>query len=129
MSEDRKNPTAAIVLGCIWMIVLVVLSFLPNHDKLLLHTSGHYHRWGHLVAFLTATLLLASSVTSLRARFALAAVIVSFGFFLEYVEHVIYINPLERSDIRIDTLGVVLGLIIVLVREEFNRVRGFDQER
>jgi hypothetical protein len=126
MSEDRKNRSAAIVLGCIWMIMLAILSFLPNHDKLLLHTSGHYHRWGHLVAFLIVTLLLTSSATSLRARFTLAAVIVSFGFFLEYVEHIVYINPLERSDIRIDTLGVVLGLIIVLVREEFNRVRGFD---
>ena len=129
MSEDRKNRSAAIVLGCIWMIMLAILSFLPNHDKLLLHTSGHYHRWGHLAGFLTVTLLLASSVTSLRAKFSLAAVVVSFGFFLEYVEHIVYSNALERSDIRIDTLGVVLGLIIVLVREEFNRVRGFDQER
>src|ERR1700743_1320819 len=98
MLEERKNRSAAIALGCIWMIMLAVLSFLPNHDKLLLHTTGHYHRFGHVVAFLTVTLLLASSVTSLRARFALAAVLVSFGFFLEYVEHVVYINPLERSD-------------------------------
>jgi uncharacterized membrane protein len=129
MSEDLKSRSAAIALGCIWMIMLAVLSFLPNQDKLLLHTTGHYHRWGHLAGFLTVTLLLASSVTSLRAKFSLAAVVVSFGFFLEYVEHIVYSNALERSDIRIDTLGVVLGLIIVLVREEFNRVRGFDQER
>jgi uncharacterized membrane protein len=129
MSEDLKSRSAAIALGCIWMIMLAVLSFLPNQDKLLLHTTGHYHRWGHLAGFLTVTLLLASSVTSLRAKFSLAAVVVSFGFFLEYVEHIVYSNALERSDIRIDTLGVVLGLIIVLVREEFNRIRGFDQER
>jgi hypothetical protein len=126
MSEERKSRTVAIVMGCIWMMMLAVLSFLPNHDKLLLHTSGHYHRWGHLVAFLIVTLLLAGSVTSLRVRFALAAVIVSFGFFLEYVEHIVYTNALERSDIRIDTLGVVLGLIVVLVREEFIRMRRFD---
>jgi hypothetical protein len=126
MSEDRKNRSAAIVLGCIWMIMLAVLSFLPNHDKLLLHTSGHYHRWGHLVAFLTATLLLISNVTSLKARFALAAVVVFFGYLLEFIEHVVYSNALEQSDIRVDTLGVVLGLIIVLLREEFNRARRFD---
>jgi hypothetical protein len=126
MLEEPKNRSATIVLGCIWMIMLAVLSFLPNHDKLLLHTSGHYHRWGHMVAFLIVTLLLAGSVTSLRARFAMAAVIVSFGFFLEYVEHIVYTNALERSDIRIDTLGVVLGLIIVLSREEFIRMRRFD---
>jgi uncharacterized membrane protein len=127
MSEDRKNRSAAIILGCIWIIMLAVLSFLPNHDKLLLHTSGHYHRWGHLVGFLAVTVLLASSVTSLRIRFALSSALVAFGYLLEYFEHVIYTNPLERSDIRIDTLGVIFGLIIVLGREEFNRMRGFDQ--
>jgi uncharacterized membrane protein len=129
MSDERKSRSAAIALGCIWMIMLAILSFLPNHDKLLLHTTGHYHRWGHLVGFLAVTLLLASSVTSLKARFALAGVVVSFGFFLEYVEHIVYSNALERSDIRLDTLGVILGLIIVLVRDEFNRMRGFDQEQ
>lgn len=126
MLEERKNRSAAIVLGCIWMIMLVVLSFLPNHDKLLLHTTGHYHRFGHVLAFLTVTLLLASSVTSLRARFALAAVVVCFGYTLEYFEHIIYNNALERSDVLIDALGVIFGLIIVLVREELIRMRRFD---
>jgi uncharacterized membrane protein len=126
MLEERKNRSAAIVLGCIWMIMLSVLSFLPNHDKLLLHTTGHYHRFGHILAFLTVTLLLASSVTSLRARFALASVVVCFGYMLEYLEHIIYNNALERSDVLIDALGVVFGLIIVLVREEFIRTRRFD---
>src|SRR5271169_2170700 len=126
MLEERKNRSAAIILGCIWMIMLAVLSFLPNHDKLLLHTTGHYHRVGHVVAFLTVTLLLASSVTSLRARFALAAVLAYFGYLLEYFEHIVYNNALEHSDILIDALGVVFGLIIVLVREEFIRMRRFD---
>jgi len=126
MLEKRKNRTVAIVLGCIWMVMLAILSFLPNQDKLLLHTTGHYHRFGHVVAFLTVTLLLVSSVTSLRARFALAAVMVSFGYLLEFFEHVIYNNALERSDVLIDALGVVFGLIIVLVREEFIRMRRFD---
>jgi uncharacterized membrane protein len=126
MLVERKNRSAAIVLGCIWMIMLAVLSFLPNHDKLLLHTTGHYHRIGHVVAFLTVTLLLASSVTSLRARFALAAILVYFGYLLEYFEHIVYNNALERSDVLIDALGVVFGLIIVLVREEFIRMRRFD---
>ena len=126
MLEERKNRSAAIVLGCIWMIMLAVLSFLPNHDKLLLHTTGHYHRIGHVVGFLTVTLLLTSSVTSLRARFALAAVLVYFGYLLEYFEHIMYNNALERSDVLIDALGVVFGLIIVLVREEFIRMRRFD---
>jgi len=126
MLEKRKNRTVAIVLACIWMVMLAILSFLPNQDKLLLHTTGHYHRFGHVVAFLTVTLLLVSSVTSLRARFALAAVMVSFGYLLEFFEHVIYNNALERSDVLIDALGVVFGLIIVLVREEFIRMRRFD---
>jgi uncharacterized membrane protein len=126
MLEESKNRSAAIVLGCIWMIMLAVLSFLPNHDKLLLHTTGHYHRFGHVVAFLTVTLLLTSSVTSLRARFALASVLVYFGYLLEYFEHIIYNNALEHSDVLIDALGVVFGLIIVLVREEFIRMRRFD---
>jgi uncharacterized membrane protein len=126
MLEESKNRSAAIVVGCIWMIMLAVLSFLPNHDKLLLHTTGHYHRFGHVAAFLTVTLLLTSSVTTLRARFALASVLVYFGYLLEYFEHIIYNNALERSDVLIDALGVVFGLIIVLVREEFIRMRRFD---
>jgi uncharacterized membrane protein len=126
MLEESKNRSAAIVLGCIWMIMLAVLSFLPNHDKLLLHTTGHYHRFGHVAAFLTVTLLLTTSVTTLRARFALASVLVYFGYLLEYFEHIIYNNALERSDVLIDALGVVFGLIIVLVREEFIRMGRFD---
>ncbi|WP_353070824.1 hypothetical protein [Tunturiibacter gelidiferens] len=126
MLEERKRRSTVIVLGCVWMVMLAVLSFLPNHDKLLLHTTGHYHRWGHVVAFLTMTLLLVSSVTSLRSRVALAAVVVFFGYLLEFLEHVIYNNAFERSDVMIDTLGVIFGLIIVLVRDEYKRLRQFE---
>jgi uncharacterized membrane protein len=126
MLEERKRRSAVIVLGCVSMVMLAVLSFLPNHDKVLLHTSGHYHGWGHVLAFLTVTLLLVSSITSLRARMALAAVVAFFGYLLEFLEHVIYNNVLERSDVMIDTLGVIFGLIIVLVREEYKRLRQFD---
>jgi len=126
MLEERKRRSAVIVLGCVSMVLLVVLSFLPNHDKLLLHTTGHYHRVGHVLAFFTLTLLLVSSVTSLRSRFALAAMVVSFGYLLEFMEHVIYNNALEWSDVMIDTLGVIFGLILVLVRDEYKRLRRFD---
>jgi uncharacterized membrane protein len=126
MLEERKRRSAVIVLGCVSMVLLVVLSFLPNHDKLLLHTTGHYHRVGHVLAFLTLTLLLVSSVTSLWSRFALAAMVVSFGYLLEFLEHVIYNNPLEWSDVMIDTLGVIFGLILVLVRDEYKRLHRFD---
>jgi uncharacterized membrane protein len=126
MLEERKRRTAVIVLGCIWMVMLAVLSFLPNQDKLLLHTTGHYHRAGHVLAFLTVTILLVSSVTSLWSRFAMAGLVVSFGYLLEFLEHVIYNNVLERSDIMIDTLGVIFGLILVLVRDEYKRNQRFD---
>jgi len=126
MLEERKRRSVVIILGCVWMVMLAVLSFLPNHDKLLLHTTGHYHRWGHMLAFLAVSLLLVSSVTSLWSRFALAATAVSFGYLLEFLEHVIYRNELEKSDVMIDTLGVILGLILVLAYEEYKRVRRFD---
>jgi uncharacterized membrane protein len=126
MLEERKRRSAVIVLGCVSMALLAVLSFLPNHDKLLLHTTGHYHRLGHVLAFLAVTVLLVSSVTSLWSRFALAALVASFGFLLEFLEHVIYNNALERSDIMIDTLGVIFGLILVLVRDEYKRNQRFD---
>lgn len=126
MLEERKRRSAVVVLVCVSMVLLAVLSFLPNHDKLLLHTTGHYHRVGHVLAFFTLTLLLVSSVTSLWSRFALAAMVVSFGYLLEFLEHVIYNNALEKSDVMIDTLGVIFGLILVLVRDEYKRLRRFD---
>jgi uncharacterized membrane protein len=121
-----KNRTVVIVLACVSMVMLAVLSFMPNHDKLLLHTTGHYHRFGHLVGFLATTVLLVSSVKSLRARFALAGLVASFGYLLEFLEHVFYTNAIERSDVMIDMLGVILGLILVLAREEYNRIRRFE---
>ena len=126
MLEERKRRSAVVVLGCVWMVLLAVLSFLPNQDKLLLHTTGHYHRVGHVLAFLTVTLLLVGSATSLWSQFALAAMVVSFGCLLEFLEHIIYNNTLEWSDVMIDTLGVIFGLILVLVRDEYKRLRRFD---
>jgi uncharacterized membrane protein len=126
MLEERKRRSAVIVLGCVSMVMLAVLSFLPNQDKLLLHTTGHYHRLGHVMAFLAVTFLLVSSVTSLRSRFALATVVACFGSLLEFLEHFIYKNAIERSDILIDALGVIFGLIIVLAHEEIKRVRSVE---
>ncbi len=108
------------------MAILAILSFLPNHDKVLLHTEGHFHRWGHLVAFAATTVLLASSRRSLSARFAMASLVAFFGYCVEFLQHILFNNPLELYDIATDTMGVLLGLVFVLLWVEISRMRRFD---
>lgn len=100
---------AALVVGAIG-----VLSFLSPRTKVLLHTKGRLHSWGHLFAFGIAAFALLSTSRSRQTRILLLFATLMFGLLIEVGQHVVYRTPLEISDMLVDALGVLLGAAIAV---------------
>lgn len=90
---------------------ILLLSFLPEADKTVLHTRGRFHSVGHLVLFAAVGYVVTRSSRSLRTRVLLAAGALLFGFGIEFVECLDYHNPLEWMDVMIDGAGVIAGTL------------------
>ena len=109
----RTKPRRLALAG-VWVVLLAVLSFLPQQFKDDLHTRGHLHVWAHLTAFCLATLLLVRATRDRRFRVVLLLMVLTLGFCLEYLQHVLYGASMEWNDVVIDTLGSSLGLLLAL---------------
>lgn len=109
----RTEPRR-VAVASLWVLLIAVLSFLPQQFKQDLHTRGHLHVWGHLLAFCSAALLLVRATRDGRFRIVLLLMVLALGFFLEFGQHVVYSAPMEWSDVVIDTLGSSLGLLFAL---------------
>ena len=109
----RTQPRKIAFAG-FWILLIAVLSFLPQQFKQDLHTRGHLHVWGHLLAFCSATLLLVRATRDRRFRIVLLLMVLALGGCLEFAQHLVYSSPIEWSDVVIDTLGSALGLLFAL---------------
>ena len=112
MNRERK---IFIALACLVVPAIAILSFLPGHDKHLLHTRGKYHSWGHFLAFSAVGYVAARMAGSPRTRALLFIGAVIFGFGIEFAEHLIFRGALEWKDVLIDAAGVIGGTLLALV--------------
>ena len=111
----RKHRGVVAGLAAVMVAAVAWVSFLPSSDKAVLHTRGRFHSLGHLVAFSAMSFLLLRSSGSAKVRVALFCGALALGWAIEYAEHVVFGSRLERRDILVDALGVVLGSVVALV--------------
>ncbi len=97
------------------MAVIAVVSFLPLHDKVQLHTKGRFHSIGHLLAFAAVAFVLNRYASTTRWRWILCGVALLFGYGIEFGQHALYHENVEQADLVFDTAGVVLGSVFGLL--------------
>jgi VanZ family protein len=111
-SESLRSPSVIGVVTFAWIAVLGGVSFLPYHYKHELHTQGRFHSLGHFFAFSVTAALLTSNTRWLRDRLILLILAVGFAYAIEIGQHLLYHSKLERSDMVVDTVGILLGPLL-----------------
>jgi len=69
------------------------------------------HRIAHWLSFGGLAFLLALLGRNTRQRCLTAAAVATLGLLIEFLQHVIYANPLETWDIRDDLWASLVGLV------------------
>ncbi len=111
----RKQRNIYTVLACVVFPAVIVISFLPNEDKHLLHTRGRFHSVGHFVVFCVVAYVASRSARSLRARLVVFGASLVLGFGIEVAEHLVFHAPLEWKDVLVDAAGVIGGTLIAIL--------------
>ena len=112
MRSRRRSRIGFVLLALVAIVLLAVISFLPLQDKIMLHTVGHYHLWGHIVAFAITTFLLLRLARSTRGALGLFILALVLGFLIEFCQHVINHESLEQVDVVADWSGALAGSIL-----------------
>ncbi len=120
----RKLVVPLAVFLCFAAALLIALSFLPVQEKVLLHTRGKYHFWAHGLAFGLLACASISLVRSRGARLGFFFGLLLLGLGIEWGQHRLYHEPLERSDVLADSAGVVMGAVLALAAEEQRNAAG-----
>jgi hypothetical protein len=97
----------------LWLIVVAGLSLAPFRVKYHLGAMGPMHASGHIVVFLITTVLACAEAADLWTRLCRTGSILVFAMLCEWLELAFYGNfHFEWRDVRIDWIGVALGLAI-----------------
>ena len=102
-------------MRCALVAALGVLSFSKEHTKERLHTTGHYHLLGHILAFGFVEFVIVRNAHSMTSRLAWTGGMILFGCAVEILQHLVYSAPIEFRDMWADGLGVMLGLMTCLI--------------
>ena len=106
-------------LAVIWILFLTALSLAPLGIKYQLHTVGHFHSWGHFLAFAATAMVLTR--LSLRPKVLGLLGTIALGALLERLEVFAYHCNYEWRDVGVDTLGALCGFLIMAF------LPGFDE--
>lgn len=112
-----KYPSAIGILTCVWIALVVFLSFLPVPYKEELHTHGRFHFLGHGLVFFVTGFLLMNVTSSLRNRLLLLIFALVFGFSIELAQHLAFQIGFERRDVLTDSVGILCGILIAVAME------------
>jgi hypothetical protein len=101
------------IVTFVWLVVLCFLSIAPFHVKLHLRTMGRMHNIGHALAFFITVLLLAWDARTVPVLLLRAGLVFCVALALEWVEFLKYYIRYEWSDVFIDGIGIMLGLVVL----------------
>jgi len=120
--NTRKQRNIYTALACVVFPAVVLVSFLPDKDKHLLHTRGRFHSLGHFVVFCVVAYVASRSARSLQARLVVFGASLVLGFGIEVAEHLVFHAAMEWKDVLADAAGVIGGtLIAILSRPDSDR--------
>jgi hypothetical protein len=122
-----KHKRLFLWLAAFWILVVFIFSLLPL-DRVALGTRFAYNSAGivasvvrrrhhlvHLVAFALPSLFLTAVVRGSGRRVLVALSLAFCGFLIEWLQHVMYGNPLEIADVRDDVVASVGGYVLALL--------------
>ncbi len=119
-----------------WLVLILLLSFLPTQWKEALHTKGELHDTGHLLVFGALAFLLARSGRTRDQSITLLFFAAVLGVGIEFAQDLRLAlpqgswSPVEWRDIVVDTMAVLIAGVIELGfgrRFERGRVKGLDR--
>jgi hypothetical protein len=92
-------------------------------DRGTVAAANHRHRIAHWLSFGSLAFLLAIISRTLPQRLLTTTAVVSLGIAIEWVQHIIYHNPVETWDIRDDAYAALAGLLLALFAISVKRTR------
>jgi len=101
------------IVTFVWLVVLYCLSVAPFHVKLHLRTMGRWHNVGHALAFFVTLLLFGWDARTVPMLLLRSGLVLCVALALEWVEFAMYHNPYEWSDVCIDGIGIMLGVLLL----------------
>lgn len=101
-----------VAIVALWMVCLVVGSFLPIKLKILYHSHGRFHLALHIATFALTAFLVFGLTRSLRRRVMFCVALTALGLLLEVLQRTIYRIPFEWPDLVADTVGLVAALFL-----------------
>jgi VanZ family protein len=106
-----KNQPKYRLAAVIWAAVLLVISLQPARPGNI--HSGPAHNVAHFLSF-GALAFLAARAFGLADRISVRPALVSFfwGLMIEYLQHVLNRMPVEWYDVRDDTAGIIVFMIL-----------------
>ena len=82
-----------------------------------MHTKGRLHVWGHAAVFGCLAFLFVRPAQSWKGRIVALLGMLALGAGIEYAQHVINVEPLERFDVLTDSVSILIGFLCALLSE------------
>ena len=96
----------------VFAVLVGAACLLPTEAKFHLHTQGALHPWIHLIVFGTLAALCTLAAPQGRRQILLLIANLLFAWGTEWVESLRDGWPVERHDVLLDSVGIVVGFLL-----------------
>ena len=96
-----------------WVVGVIAASLMRSDLKHLTHTIGPLHHTVHIVAFAGIAVGPSSWARGRGGKLVVGPSVIGLGALLELLQHYFYGNAYEWADFRDDSIGGVVGSLVV----------------
>ena len=115
--NSGSTPLLILLAFVVWLLMMVALSVIPLSFKLKLHTTGHYHDFGHYFVFLITAVMACQLARRFAGRLFVFFVVLAVALIQEWLENHMYHAGYEWKDVVTDLAGIVTGFALVTLAE------------